>query len=311
MLLAVARAHPGMGLQALRNRAVLLLQLARARPWLSRWMEQGPHALLRQHIERHPRLLGFVVWPYIHSAWPMEGRLAALSEHLRLVDQLFPGLALGEGEHRQLLSLDDLTPGLRLELDRARWFEREGGLVFNLCLHDHRLMSVPFSLARADGALIAYVGGIQGSHRPDAMGVYRRLTKRLHGLRPRDFALKMFQLFAGSLGVARILCVADECRHHRHAYFGGAVDSSLFLDYDQVWREHGGRPLSSGFFQLGVTPAAKPMEQVPSRKRAMYRRRHRMMDELARAMDSGMPPGSVVAVRQPGVRPLEQVRIAG
>lgn len=289
ILSAATLIHPGMSPRALKRRGMLLCRLAWARPLLSRWVQRGPHALLWQQMERDPRFLGFLVWPYIHAGWQVDRRLDALSEHLRIVDGAFPWLALGEGDRWQVLSLDDLAPGLRLELDRAPWFVREGGLVFNLFQQDHRLMSVPFSLARQRDELMAYVGGIQGSNRANAREVYRNLTKALHGLRPRDFAMKMFQLFMQAMGVAQILCVADEYRHHRHPYFGGRSARALFLNYDEVWREHGGQRLASGFFRLAPTPAEKPIEAVPSRKRAMYRRRFQMVAALARALRNELP----------------------
>lgn len=305
ILSASSRIHPGIRLRALRSRANLTYKLARARPWLSRWLQQGPHALLRRQIDRSPQLLGFVVWPFIHAAWPAGRRFAALSEHMRLVDELFPWLALGEEDRRELLPLDHLRPGLSLELDRAAWFMREGALVLNLFLDDHRLMSVAFSLAREPDGLTAYVGGLQGSNRPSALEEYRRLTKVLHGLRPRAFLLKMLQFFMGSLGVTRVLCVSDECRHHRHAYFGSRTPA-LFLKYDEVWQEQGGRRLPSGFFELAANPTVKPIEEVPSKKRAMYRRRYGMLAALTTALRheldvlrTGLPEPSPASRRSP------------
>ena len=306
ILSASNRIHPGAGPWALKNRATLTYELARARTWLSRLLQQGAHALLRRQIDRSPQLLGFVVWPFIHAGWPPERRFAALSEHMRLVDERFPGLSLGEEDRRELLSLEHLRPGLRLELDRASWFAREGALVLNLFLDDHRLMSVAFSLASEREGLTAYVGGLQGSSRPNALEEYRRLTKQLHGLRPRAFLLKMFQQFVGSLGVTRILGVSDECRHHRHAYFRGRpIPPSL--SYDEAWTEHGGRRLPSGFFELLATPAVKPVDEVPSRKRAMYRRRNLLLSaltgslqrQLARVLAAGRPEASPAPHRQP------------
>ena len=308
ILSAVTSIHAGKDLRTYQNRAKLLCQLAWARTWLSRWMQQESNCMLQQQTERNPQLLGFVVWPYIHAGWIVKRRFDALSEHLQLVDQLYPWLALGEGDRREILSLDSPTTGLRLELDRPSWFIREGALVFNLFLRDHRLMSVAFSLAREHESVIAYLGGIQGSNREGVLDVYRELTKTLHGLRPRDFTLKGFQLFAGALGVTRIRCVADECRHHRHSYFGNSANLALHLNYDEVWEENGGRRLPSGFFELAVVPAAKPLAEVPARKRAMYRRRYQMLAEMDGMLRRAMP-GSGRSVTRPRFGEPAPVRV--
>jgi uncharacterized protein VirK/YbjX len=309
ILSAAARSYPaGGGLQGVKCRSKLFWRLARDRTSLGPWLEKDSNASLRRRIEMSPALLGFCVWPYIHSGWSVDRRFDALFEHERIVDQVHPLLALAEGDCREVLSLAHLVPGLRLELDRSPGFFREGGLAFHLCLHEHRLISVAFSLAREQGDLVAYVGAIQGSNRQDAMAIYRQLTKTLHGLRPRDFVLRAFQLLAGALGVTKLLCVADQYRHQHHPYFSDRLRARIHLPYDDVWRENGGRPLSSGFFELSVTPAYRGAEEVPSRKRAMYRRRSQMLVDLDRALQCELHLSAVAAARPVGIRPANRFR---
>jgi uncharacterized protein VirK/YbjX len=286
LLSAANHRYPERGTLTIKQRVKLLWRLGRARHQIARWLEQPSNAALRHLTESEPWLLAFCVWPYIHAGWSWEERFGAMLEHRRVVDEQLPGLALGENDRHELLSLAEMTAGLRLTLDRSGWFFREGSLVFHLLRHDQRLMSVAFSLACAEGELIAYVGAIQGAgaYLQDALEVYRQLTKVLHGMRPRDFVLAVFQSFAGALGVKRLLCVGDGHRHQRHHYFSDRYRKMVYLDYDEVWREHGGRRLASGFFELAVTPALRPLDEVPSRKRAMYRRRYLMLAALYRAL---------------------------
>jgi uncharacterized protein VirK/YbjX len=139
------------------------------------------------------------------------------------------------------------------------------------------------------------------------MEIYHRLTKTMDGLRPRDFVVKAFQLFAGAVGVTRIRCVADEHRHQRHPYFSDELRSKLHLPYDEVWRENGGRPLSSGFFELSVTPACKQPEEAPVRKRAMYRRRSQMLVNLGHALQRELHSNAHVPDGSVAVRPVDPV----
>ncbi|WP_163367113.1 DUF535 family protein, partial [Escherichia coli] len=54
----------------------------------------------------------------------------------------------------------------------------------------------------------------------------------------------------------------------------------LHADYDQFWLSMGAKPLDSGYFLLPARIARKPLEEVASKKRAEYRRRYQLLDEL-------------------------------
>jgi hypothetical protein len=51
----------------------------------------------------------------------------------------------------------------------------------------------------------------------------------------------------------------------------------------------GGKLLSSGYFLLPKHLARKPMEAIASKKRAEYRRRYQLLDELQRGIDAHFP----------------------
>lgn len=277
---AAVESYPGPARARLRTRAKLFWSLARRRAEIQAWLADPTRGDIREAVRRTPSLLGFFVCPYLHAAWPVERRFEAILEHHRIVQRQLPALSLPPRGGRTLLELDHLAAGLRLTLDRSNWFFREGELVLNLVKNDRRLMSLAFALGTGPSGLVAYVGALQGARGPDVLAIYRRLTHLLHGLRPRDLMVRLFQSLAAAVGVSEIRCVADESRHQRHPYFADRLRARLHLDYDEVWQEHGATLARYGFFVLGVTVAPRPLDTVPTRKRAMYRRRNALLEEL-------------------------------
>lgn len=284
--LAARMLNPGWGPRALKNSLAFVIAGLGERRALGALLRQREHQRLRERIEREPDLLSFLVCPYLHAGWPPVRRFEALSQHQQVLADRLGCLDLPPDGSLVLADLRAFSPGARLVLDRAPWFVREGGLVLSLFADSERLMSVAFSFGRIGGDVVAYVGGMQGSNSKTARDEYRQLTKAFHGLRPRDFLVKALQLLLGSVGVTCVLCIADENRQHRHPFFGRRKAADLHLNYDEIWRTHGGQRTEDGFFKLSVVPAVKPLAEVPSNKRAMYKRRRAMLAELARDLEA-------------------------
>jgi uncharacterized protein len=133
---------------------------------------------------------------------------------------------------------------------------------------------------------VAYVGAMQGLRSPDALEIYRQLTHQWHGLRPRDLLLTAFRRVGLALGVTRILAIDDVHRVSSHAYF--ASSTQVLSSYDEIWRESGGLPTTDGFFELAPTTPRREADAVPPRKRALYRRRYAMLEELDGQIDASV-----------------------
>jgi hypothetical protein len=62
--------------------------------------------------------------------------------------------------------------------------------------------------------------------------------------------------------------------------------SRLRFDYRGFWAEHEGVREDSGNWTLPLDTALRPLEEVPTKRRAMYRRRYAMLDALQVAVDT-------------------------
>lgn len=241
----------------------------------------APNVGLGRALRERPELLGLAVWPYIHSEWNFEQKVNAVQAHYGSVAKIAPQFDLSASESLVVADLGDIRPGLALVLDRAQWFSREGELVLNIFLHDKRLFSIAFSIGTAGEQRVVRVGALQGVRDDNILDLYRDLTKEMHGLRPRDFLVDALRMMCSSLGITKILAIADCNRQHRNAYFGQAKSRNLEGDYDMVWTEQGGVRCDSSFFEISSEVEFRDMEDIPSKKRSMYRRRYEFLTTLA------------------------------
>lgn len=241
-----------------------------------------PSSPLGRLLAEWPDTVGILVWPYQCAAWGVETRLERLKGHQECLGSI-SGLSLVPGEKMVLADLSTYSPGVSLLLDRAEWLTREGHLTLSLFKDDFRAFTLSFSLFGYPETEL-FIGGLQGRQTDNALDLYRDLTKDFAGLRPRDFILEMLRLFALKIGARHIYAVADSQKIFRHKYFRNK--STPRLDYDDVWRDRSGEPVADSYFELPINGSRRPLEEVPTKKRSMYRRRYQMLDEIEGLMPS-------------------------
>jgi uncharacterized protein VirK/YbjX len=264
-LLFVARAVPLMGL-------------------LQAFMYPRANSPLQRAMEQRPEIVGVVIWPYICSSWPAGMRLRRIEEHYKAIETMGATLDFPMNQALQLLDLEEVVPNLRVVLDQPKWFIREGLLVINLFISDIRIYSLAFSLAFESGHIVAYIGAIQGIDTDGILEDYKSLTRSLHGMRPNDFMVEIFRIFCRCAGISRIFAISDDRRQHRSSYFD-AEESKVFVNYNGIWKERGGMRDSEDFFVLSLNTPFRNLEDVPSKKRAMYRRRYEFLQSIVVKME--------------------------
>jgi uncharacterized protein VirK/YbjX len=273
--------HPTLTLNSLKHQVILLGRALVFLPDIRKWYEISNNPLLTLALKRFPLMHGVIYWPYINHTWPMERRLAAIDQHFRMLDGPASIIAHATFEDVELARLEEEYAGLRLVLDKTVWFLREGEIVLNLFINDQRFYSIAFTLGVDAGQPLVFVGALQGSNSEAAQGVYRNITHALHGMRPRDFLMVALKLLCGELGIHRIWAVSSNNRQHNSPYFGDSHKEKVLVAYNEVWLEHGATALDNGFFEIPAMVRRKDISEIPTRKRATYRRRYQMLDKLA------------------------------
>lgn len=273
------RIYPGRSLTALKNRLIFIAAAVRVSDAIQPFLHAAEGSLVSKLIKQRPETVGAVVWPYQCHTWDAKTRLNRINEHYGVIENLPIKIDFPIDGALKLFSLDDTYKGLHIVLDQPVWFMREGQLVMNLFLDNVRIFSLAFSFARQSGNVVAYVGAMQGRNIDGLLDTYREITKAMHGMRPRDFLFELFRAFCRALGVTKIFAVSDASRHHRSSYFGrNAKNTELTLNYDEIWLERGGALENSDFYVLSVTPQVKNLDEVPSKKRSMYRKRFEFLE---------------------------------
>ena len=90
--------------------------------------------------------------------------------------------------------------------------------------------------------------------------------------------LYIAQAVARSLGIGRIYAVTNEGYYANNHV---RVDRKLKTDFSAFWREAGGTDTADArFMELPLIEPRKTMEEVPTRKRAVYRRRFALLDAI-------------------------------
>jgi uncharacterized protein len=242
---------------------------------IRRWLGDRRNPALQEALMVRPSLVRCVARPYLNARWGSARKLEAIRQHYKL---LRGPLAFLRFHPWRPIPLALAADRVRIELEKATWLEHEGELTLSLFCEDSRVYSLVFTLGESEGRRIACIGALQGLGQGDALGIYRALTRRMHGLRPRDLLIAAFRSVCVALQVERILAISDDACVGRSKHFGRAP--RVLSSYDRAWIENGVCAAHDGFLELALSPGHRSMAEIPSRKRAEHRRRYAMLDEL-------------------------------
>lgn len=123
------------------------------------------------------------------------------------------------------------------------------------------------------------IASVQGPNGEDAQELVKAATKQLHGMRPMYMIVNMFKTLADVLD-CELLGIA----HKNQAKYRWNDHSKLLFDYDEFWRENDGKPNEKGYWRLPLEIERKPLEEIQSKKRSMYRKRYIMFDNMRQSV---------------------------
>lgn len=128
------------------------------------------------------------------------------------------------------------------------------------------------------GETALWIGAMQGPNMENARDVVKKMTKACHGYRTKNLILYMLQAMVRTMGIKKIYAVSN------YGYYANnhvRVDRKLKTNFGDFWVEAGGKETEDErFYELPLVEPRKTMEEVPTRKRAVYRRRFAFLDEV-------------------------------
>lgn len=280
------RTYAGKRKPLLKRARFLLRALARYRLH-DAWLRLLEAPALRPMLARQPLLAAKIQHRYVLDGCDTAARLGLASGHfdafLRRVPR--PLVAAIYSPAGLRLAAIETPPGrYELRLLHLPHCWQEGEISIGLFEDSAPIASTTFILGDAaefSPSLRAHqrallIGGIQGLHGDDGQDAFRRATKAMLGLRPFSLLVHAARAVAGSVGATRLLAVADAGHALRYKRGKGRIR----LSYDAIWRDHGAGALDARVFELGLATAHRDLADIPSQKRAQYRRRYALMDSV-------------------------------
>jgi len=240
---------------------------------------------LRPMIQRQPLLAAKLQHRYLLSGLDRARRLGVACGHfdafLRRVPPLLSA-AIYSGAGLRLAAITSATTPYDLRLLHLPHCWQEGEVSIGLFEQDAPICAVTFVLGDAGefapslprGESVLMIGGIQGGQAADAQDAFRRATKAMHGLRPFSLLTHVARAIAHALGATRLIAVADAGHALRYKRGKGRIR----LSYDAIWLDHGATAVDANVFDLGIATVLKDLSDIPSHKRAQYRRRFALME---------------------------------
>jgi uncharacterized protein VirK/YbjX len=210
------------------------------------------------------------------TGMPARSRAGLIGAHYAAMEQML-GVALTNriyllGESVSLAS----TPPYEIVLREPTRCWREGLLTVawmdRLTGVDLAWATVSIERSAQTRSWVLLIGGLQGPAGSDRESV-RDATKSCHGLRPKAAVMEALCELCRLLGIPVLAAVA------KSSHVSLSRDKGFYADYDAFWRELGGVK-SGDRFILPRVLHHREIEDVPSNRRAAFRRKHALIAEL-------------------------------
>lgn len=278
-LLWQANAIPGGGgrIRGLLRRMNYVIRLLPGLQHIRTFLQANGNQYLRDELQYSLTPLKSISRPYVHADWSVPERIQALTNHYQILTQEnYLKLKFLPNQYWDCASINFANDVLTVKIDKADWMRPEGELTLSAFWGIHRAYAVAFSLQTTTSGRVLQIGALQGWQNEKAKDLYADLTTSMHGLRPRDLMVNLAQMVAMTLGCNEVWGISD-ASHHTN--IRGNADKKHSA-YDEIWRENGGLLNNEGFFVLPVVLRKREFADIPSKKRAQYRRRYELLDEL-------------------------------
>ena len=275
--------YPGTNLRRFRRRAKMISRGLLTAPWTAAWLRYlQSHALTQTYLVLRPKLVEKLHRPYLRGRYGVAARLRCLVDHFDFIAQAVPPAineSIGRTERVELSRLqgrDDKFYTLGLTYSR---YNKEGNLSVDLSIDADQclLASMTFAFVReADGVRLS-IGGQQGANKETGPEPIKEATKALQHLRPKYAVLLAVSALAEALGIKECVAVSD-ANHVQRVWWRKPKEYAA--SYDEFWLEQGGVKDSDGDYRMPAVREMRPVESLPSNKRAEYRRRLALMQQI-------------------------------
>lgn len=251
------------------------------------WFEQVEGNNIKPFIEKMPFLAMKPMRVYMSRQWKMPKRKKVLLETYFLISR-YPALlkAIMQDNGFELACFDSSGSGVMHVVACYKHALKKDGELSILLTGDafsSDIYKMTISFERGlKGDWICYIGCVQGGIGKEEI---KMVTKAMYGVRPCAFLVFIAQEIAVSLEetFSQVRGLGNDIHSHKAKHLIHIRKMhSLDFNYNILWEEVGGSLSSDGWFDLPVNYERKDGKEIKSNKRAQYRKRYEMLDDISR-----------------------------
>ncbi|MBT0721961.1 VirK/YbjX family protein [Rosenbergiella collisarenosi] len=241
-------------------------------------------------IETHGIIPAKIHRPYLIGGLSASQRAEKIISHYQRIEQLgqseLTAFLAGQRRDKPLLSwLGKNDEPIEIYCVPAI-FDREGELTLLFRFRTEDITSLSFSLADYQHQPSVIIAGLQGPGRHLDQNIIRDATKACEGLFPKRLLLEAIMLIARACHLTQICAVGDNSHIFvKELRYRFSKREQIHARYNEFWTTLGGEEQSNKLFLLPLNQPRKSIEDIASKKRAEYRRRYQLLDDLQQQID--------------------------
>lgn len=221
---------------------------------------------------------------YLAANMLRDQHVSGLCDHYRFVRERMPQTMQSEHlgkEHFKLASFIGKDEAMySISMNSSLHLDKEGEITLRfLDENDEPLANVTFALINYQGLSTLFIGAIQGPNQNIDHAKIQQATKACHGLFPKRILMEAVLLFAEKMNMQQVFAVSNKTHIYIHRRYSKRKQR-MFADYDTFWETLGAHAHPNGYFHFPVQIKHRSLDDIPSKKRAEYRRRYQLLDEM-------------------------------
>ena len=256
-------------------------------PFAKKWFSLIQSEEYKWVLSHRPRIYFKPFRVYMSTKWGKKERTKALLSCYAFIKQQ-PFLTRVIQEEKPI-KLAEFTMKYNSEkgqiyLGYNERFRKEGELVVSLHCDSYQeaICEASFVIDKENEEWVCRIGCVQGNKSAETENAIKELQKQMYALRPKALMIFIIQELSRQLGCTALYGVGSKIQAHNKKHFIHIEWlHKLSFSYDTLWKEADGIPDKDGWFKLPIEMHRKPMEEIKSSKRSLYRYRYEMLDKIA------------------------------
>lgn len=173
-------------------------------------------------------------------------------------------------------------------------FELFLGYNYNVCEEGFWALSLRYQNAPIEQCCFCFtldnkllISCIQGYQYSDfnVLDINKIFTKKCYGLRPIALLIECIKMLCVSLKLDATLGVHEKNQIRSQK----GKEKGYFVDYQKIWLENGRKLVKiNNHLYYELSHKRKNLEEIPSSKRSMYKKRFAILEEIKQALDQSL-----------------------